>query len=122
MEDDKSKEQALKARLARERAAARKRGKKRVRFSLAVRREAVELAAASGRARNAFALDMGLSKTALQRWAKTSQSRAGAFHQVKVEASSTVTETEPLVVVFPSGARLTGVSWEQVGQLLGVST
>jgi len=121
MEDTKSKEQVLKAQLARERAAARKRGKKRVRFSLAVRRDAVELAAASERAREAFALDMGLSKTALQRWAKASRRRAAAFHHVKVEVGSTVTEAEPLVVVFPSGARLIGVSWEQVRQLLGVS-
>lgn len=121
MEDDKSKEQDLKARVARERAAARKRGKKRVRFSLEVQREAVELASASGRARDAFALDMGLSKTALQRWAKAGPRRGGAFHHVKVEVGSTGTETAPLVVVFPSGARLIGVSWEQVRQLLGVS-
>jgi DNA-binding transcriptional regulator YdaS (Cro superfamily) len=82
----------------------------------------VELASASGRPREAFALDIGLSKTALQRWAKTSQHRAAAFHHVKVEAAITGPETEPLVVVFPSGARLIGVSWEQVRQLLGVST
>ena len=122
MEDDKSKEQVLKARVARERAAARKRGKKRVRFSLAVQREAVELAAASGRARDAFALDMGLSKTALHRGAKAGQGRAGAFHHVKVEVRSAGTEAEPLSVVFPSGARLIGISWEQVRRLLGVST
>jgi transposase-like protein len=120
MEGDKATEQGLKARLAAERSAARRRGKKRVRFSLAVRREAVELAAASGRSREAFALDLGLSKTALQRWVKSSQYRAG-FHHVKVEEPRTEPAAE-LVLVFPSGARLIGVSWEHVRQLLGVST
>lgn len=108
--------------MAGERAEARKDGKKRVRFSVAVQREAVALALTAGRGRDAFAVDMGLSKTALQKWVKASQRPAVAFHHVKVEAASTDIETEPLVVVFPSGARLVGVSWAQVCQLLGVST
>jgi hypothetical protein len=111
-----------KARVARERAAVRKCGKKRVRFSLAVQREAVDLAAASGRARDAFPLDEGLSKTELQRWIKASRRPVGPFHHVKVGAASADIETERLVVVFPSGALLIGVSWEQIRQLLGVST
>jgi hypothetical protein len=122
MEDDRSKEQVLKARLARERAAARKRGKQRVRFSLEVRREAVELSAASGRTREQFALDMGLSKTALHRWSRPSQRGAVAFHHVKVEQASIGAEAEALVVIFPSGARLMGLSWEQLRQLVGVTT
>jgi hypothetical protein len=122
MEDDRSKEQVLKARLARERATARKQGKQRVRFSLAVRREVVDVAAASGRPREQFALDIGLSKTSLQRWARSSQRRTAAFHHVKVEKATSGPKAEPLVIVFPSGARLTGLGWEQVRQLLGVST
>jgi transposase-like protein len=119
MENDRSKEHILKARLARERATARKRGNKRVRFSLAARQEAVELAAVSGRSREQFALDLGISKTALQRWTSTRRSGA-AFHHVKVETAAT--ESVVVAIVFPSGAQLTGLSWEQVRQLLGVGT
>ena len=117
MENERSREQVLKARVARERAMARKRGKRRVRFSMAVRQEAVALAATAGRARDQFALEIGISKTGLQRWRRTG---AALFRQVKVESECEATE-ELLAIVFPSGARLTGISWEQVRQLLGVS-
>ncbi|HKO91185.1 MAG TPA: hypothetical protein VJU61_08535 [Polyangiaceae bacterium] len=118
MENDKAREQVLKARVARERAMARKRGKRRVRFSMAVRQEAVALAATSGRARDQFALEIGISKTGLQRWRRTG---TAPFRQVKVEGECEATEEELLAIVFPSGARLTGLRWEQLRQLLGVS-
>ncbi|HKO89747.1 MAG TPA: hypothetical protein VJU61_01260 [Polyangiaceae bacterium] len=38
----------------------------------------------------------------------------------KVESAAT--ESEGGVIAFPSRARLTGLRWEQVRQLLGVST
>ena len=47
---------------------ARRGGKQRVRFSMVVRQEAVALAAVSGRAPDQFALDIRISKGALQRW------------------------------------------------------
>ncbi len=118
MENDRTREQVLKARVARERAMARKRGKRRVRFSMAVRQEAVALAATSGRGRDQFALEIGISKTGLQRWRRTG---AALFRQVKVESERAATEDQLLAIVFPSGARLAGLSWEQVRQLLGVS-
>jgi hypothetical protein len=118
MENDRAREQVLKARVARERAIARKRGKRRVRFSMAVRQEAVALAATSGRAQDQFALEIGISKTGLQRWRRPG---AAPFRQVKVESESAATEDQGLAIIFPSGARLTGFSWEQVRQLLGVS-
>ena len=86
---------------------------------MVVRQEAVELAAVSGRARGQFALDIGISKGALQRW---TTSRRAAFHHVKVESEVAATESEVFAISFPSGARLAGLSWEQVRQLLGVST
>src|SRR5688572_26294720 len=121
MPNDTSREQVLKARITRERATARRRGKRRVRFSMVVRQEAVELAAASGRARDQFALDIGISKTGLQRW-MTARRSGAAFHHVTVESESAATQGETVAITFPSGARLTGFSWEQVRQLLGVST
>jgi hypothetical protein len=122
MENERPREQVLKARVAGELAAARKRGKQRVRFSMMLRQEAVDLAAASGRARDQFALDIGISKTVLRRWMTTLQRRAPAFHHVKVQSESAATPGESFAVVFPSGARLTGITWEQVRQLLGAST
>lgn len=88
---------------------------------MVVRQEAVELAAASGRARDQFALAMGISKTGLQRW-MTARRSGAAFHHVTVESESAATQSETVVITFPSGARLTGLSWDQVRQLLGVST
>src|SRR4051812_1304712 len=117
MENDRTREQVLKARVARERATARKRGKQRVRFSMAVRQEAVDLAATCGRARDQLALEIGISKTALQRWTALRRSGAAVFRRLEVE--STTTDSQVPVILFPSGARLTGLSWEQVCQLLG---
>ena len=90
-----------------------------MRFSMVVRQEAVDLAATSGRARDRLALEIGISKTALQRWTAMRRSGAAVFRRVEVE--STATDSQGLVILFPSGARLTGLSWEQVRQLLGVS-
>jgi hypothetical protein len=65
---------------------------------------------------------VGISKTALQRWARPSQRGAVTFHRVKVEKASLGADADALVVIFPSGARLLGLSWAQVRQLVGVST
>jgi transposase-like protein len=122
MANDESRERVLKARVARERAAA---GERRVRFSKWVRQEAVELVTASGTSRDRFAQEMGIGKTSLQRWVraihgrKRGQQRATpAFHHVVVASPAPATQ---VAVVFPSGARLVGLGWEQVLQLLGVS-
>ena len=122
MANDESRERVLKARVARERAAA---GERRVRFSKWVRQEAVELVVASGTSRDRFALEMGIGKTSLQRWVravhgrKPSQERGPAeFHHVVVASPAPAAQ---VAISFPSGARLVGLSWEQVLQLLGVT-
>ena len=61
MTQSKTREQALKRRVADERAAA---GKQRVRFSREVRREAV----ASGEPRDRFAEAMGIGKSSIHKW------------------------------------------------------
>ena len=121
MEKDESRERVFKARVARERAAA---GNRRVRFSKALRQEAVELLATSGARRCEFAKEMGLSSTSLQRWELLFQVRGqdahqpGAFQRVTIASSPAAADVE---LIFPSGARLVGLSWQQVRELLGVS-
>lgn len=87
---------------------------------MVVRQEAVDLVATSGRARDQLALEIGISKTALQRWTTLRRTSAAAFRRVKVESEKAATEDSVLELVFPTGVRL-GIRWEQVRQLLGVS-
>jgi transposase-like protein len=125
MTDDKSREQMLKARVASERAAA---GRRRVRFSPWVRREAVELAVASGVPRDRFSQEMGIGKTSLRKWIRAAQSSGAArrgegarFRPVKVQSSTEPASGNMLAIVFPSGARLVGLSVAELRQLLGVT-
>src|SRR5215510_13366236 len=110
MSNDKSREQALKARVASEREVA---GQRRVRFSQWVRQEAVDLVAASGLPRDRFAQEMGIGKTSLQRWVRDApsgkrsarQSGRSKLRRVEIQ-SSTQPTAAGLELVFPSGARL----------------
>lgn len=125
MSNDKSREQALKARVASEREAA---GKRRVRFSQWVRQEAVELVVGSVLPRDRFAQEMGIGKTSLQRWVRdapsgkksTPQSGRSKLRRVEIQASTPPANVAGLELVFPSGARLVGIGWADVRQLLGV--
>jgi transposase-like protein len=126
MTDGKSREQVLKARVATERAAA---GRRRVRFSPWVRREAVELAVASELPRDRFSAEMGIGKTSLRKWISGAQSRRPAggikgskFRQVKVQSSTQPSSADTFAIVFPSGARLVGLRLAELHQLLGVAT
>ena len=95
-----------------------------MRFSKWLRQEAVDLLAISGRTRDEFAKEMGLAATSLQRWMLLHRVReldvapAGDFQRVTIESP---VATADLAIVFPSGARLIGLSWQQVQELLGVS-
>lgn len=127
MSNDKSREQALKSRVANEREAA---GKKRVRFSPWVRQEAVELVAGSGIPRDRFAQEMGIGKTSLQRWvlaalAVTKSARPPSerskLRRVKIQAATpTAGDAAMLQLVFPCGARVVGLGLADLRQLLGV--
>jgi transposase-like protein len=111
MANDESRERVLKARVARERAAA---GARRVRFSKWVRQEAVELVAAAGMSREQFAQEMGIGKTSLQRWVravhgrKRGQQRAATeFHHVVIASPAPASQ---FAISFPFGARLVGMA------------
>jgi transposase-like protein len=121
MANDESRERVFKARVARERAAA---GERRIRFSKWVRQEAVELLVASGAKRGEFAKEMGLATTSVQRWLRAVDAKKGpryearGFRRMSVEGHTGAGQLE---LVFPSGARLIGLSWQQVRELLGAS-
>ena len=122
MANEDSRERVFKTRVARERAAA---GERRIRFSKWVRQEAVELLVASGAKRAEFAKEMGLATTSVQRWLRAVDAKkpgpreARGFRRMTVESQA---GTSQLEVVFPSGARLTGLSLQQVRELLGASS
>lgn len=127
MSNDKSREQALKIRVASEREAA---GNNRVRFSQWVRQEAVELVASSGIPRDRFAQEMGIGKTSLQRWVRaaaavTKSARRppvrSTLRRVEIQSSTpAASDAATLELVFPCGARLVGLGLAELRQLLGV--
>lgn len=124
MAKSKAREQALKRRVAEERAAA---GNRRVRFSREVRREAVSLVLASGEPRDRFAEAMGIGKSSMQKWVARERTAARSkFKRMRLDdgaGSRTPTPTSrDLVLVFPSGVRLTGLDVAQLRVLLGVSS
>ena len=125
MANDKSREQALKARVASEREAA---GKRRVRFSKWVRREAVELAVACGTPKDRFAEEMGIGKTSLRKWIGAAddaepvrRSQPPRLRRVAVQTSPLPAGMDSFDLVFPSGARVLGLNDVQLLRLLGVS-
>jgi transposase-like protein len=122
MARSKAREQALKHRVAEERAAA---GKRRIRFSREVRREAVALVLASGEPRDRFAEAMGIGKSSMHKWV-TGERRAGRskFKRMRLDGGGEprVPTSRDLVLVFPSGVRLTGLDVAQLRVLLGVAS
>lgn len=120
MTRSKSREQALKLRVAEERAAA---GKRRVRFSREVRRAAVALVLASGEPRDRFAEAMGIGKSSMQRWfAKERTAVESKFKRMRLQAGAGLPPTRELELIFPSGVRLTGLDVVQLRVLLGVAS
>lgn len=134
MEDSSSEEEALARRIAKERKAA---GKRRVSFSVGLRRQAAALAETSLRPRGEIAATLGLSRSLLQRWVMAEQGvvrpkrgKINAAHETgphkaelqRVAISGATTDgDESLQLVFPSGARLAGLTLAQIRSLLGVS-
>ena len=131
MEKSTSKEQAIARRVAAERKAA---GTQRVRFSVELRRDAAALAAASARSRGEVATTLGLGRTLLQSWvmaehgpvrrkrgaAKKPGRRKPMLQRVAITATTGAADGS-LELVFPSGARLPGLTLKQLRTLLGVS-
>lgn len=72
-----------------------------MRFSMVVRQDAVDLAANSGRARDQLALEIGISKTALQRGRRTG---AALFREIKVGGECGATEDQ--LLAFGGSLRL----------------
>jgi len=122
MAKSKTREQALKRRVAEERAAA---GSRRVRFSREVRREAVSLVLASGEPRDRFAEAMGIGKSSMQKWVARDRTAARSkFKRMRLDdgVGPRALASRNLVLVFPSGVRLTGLDVAQLRVLLGVAS
>lgn len=114
---------ALRRRIDGERTAS---GQQRVRFSKNLREAVLALAGAPGWSRERAASALGLASSVLYRWhaqanpqtQSAPRSEAGALTRVEVVGSASA-NPDDLVLVFPNGAQVKGLSLEQLAHLLG---
>jgi transposase-like protein len=115
----------LKRRIAAERGGSHP---KRARFSPQLKADVARFVLKSEMTREQTAKSLGLGKSTLEKWrvrsakaVKTSKPRARArFKEVRVVKSGPVT-ARLLELVFPSGARVTGLTVAEVAELVGES-
>ena len=130
MENSSAKERQLARRVAAERKAA---GSRKARFSVELRRDAAALVVASSQPRGEVAKALGLSRTVLQSWVMSEHGRVRkprravekprakkpTLQRFTIASTEAAARREALDLVFPSGARVVGLTLSQVRALLG---
>lgn len=123
MQNDELTVESLRVRVGRERQVS---GKQRVRFSEALKQDVTRFALATGWGIDRCAEALGLSRTGLHRWVRGERPRRKPHLQparrrlveTEVTEEPRAVATDGLELRFPSGARITGLTFEQLRSLV----
>ena len=116
MKNTERQEAALRARIKQERKNA---AGSRVRYSDQLRAAVVGFATDSGLSRAQVARALSLSETVVSKWLQKSAASTPRLDHVRIVADDASPERQGLVLEFPNGARLVGLSLDDVSSLLG---